>query len=115
MGGRVHGYLLGFVHPDASSRTARSPWVEEALVGWLLRGRGSAGAAGGVRAGGPGRASEPVRRDGHAGGRRVLHALGYEASATFFRKVLRADLSLERVRTGPGATFLSQADGILGA
>ncbi|TDD00340.1 GNAT family N-acetyltransferase [Nonomuraea deserti] len=86
--GRVQGYLLGFVH---LTLFANGPvaWVEEAMVG------------SGSRRQGVGRALleefEKWARSREAGyvamaTRRApefYHALGYEASATFFRKVLR--------------------------
>ncbi|MEO3791428.1 GNAT family N-acetyltransferase [Nonomuraea sp. B10E15] len=86
--GRVQGYLLGFVH---LTLFANGPvaWVEEAMVG------------SGSRRQGIGRALleefEKWARSREAGyvamaTRRApefYHALGYEASATFFRKVLR--------------------------
>ncbi|TDE25187.1 GNAT family N-acetyltransferase [Nonomuraea mesophila] len=86
--GRVQGYLLGFVH---LTLFANGPvaWVEEAMVG------------SGSRRQGIGRALleefETWARSREAGyvamaTRRApefYHALGYEASATFFRKVLR--------------------------
>ncbi|NBE99093.1 GNAT family N-acetyltransferase [Nonomuraea sp. KC401] len=86
--GRVQGYLLGFVH---LTLFANGPvaWVEEAMVG------------SGARRQGIGRALleefERWARSREAGyvamaTRRApefYHALGYEASATFFRKVLR--------------------------
>ncbi|TDD07443.1 GNAT family N-acetyltransferase [Nonomuraea diastatica] len=86
--GRVQGYLLGFVH---LTLFANGPvaWVEEAMVGP------------GSRRQGIGRALleefEKWARSREAGyvamaTRRApefYHALGYEASATFFRKVLR--------------------------
>jgi GNAT superfamily N-acetyltransferase len=88
VGGRVDGYLLGFVH---LTLFANGPvaWVEEAMVG------------SGSRRQGIGRALleefERWARSHEAGyvamaTRRApefYHALGYEASATFFRKVLR--------------------------
>ncbi|MFF4621034.1 GNAT family N-acetyltransferase [Nonomuraea jabiensis] len=88
VGGRVQGYLLGFVH---LTLFANGPvaWVEEAMVG------------SGSRRQGIGRALleefERWARSREAGyvamaTRRApefYHALGYEASATFFRKVLR--------------------------
>ncbi|MBE1585582.1 GNAT family N-acetyltransferase [Nonomuraea angiospora] len=88
VGGRVQGYLLGFVH---LTLFANGPvaWVEEAMVG------------SGARRQGIGRALleefERWARSREAGyvamaTRRApefYHALGYEASATFFRKVLR--------------------------
>ncbi|MER5997112.1 GNAT family N-acetyltransferase [Nonomuraea sp. NPDC051941] len=88
VGGRVQGYLLGFVH---LTLFANGPvaWVEEAMVG------------SGARRQGIGRALleefERWARTREAGyvamaTRRApefYHALGYEASATFFRKVLR--------------------------
>jgi GNAT superfamily N-acetyltransferase len=86
--GHVHGYLLGFVH---LTLFANGPvaWVEEAMV------------QSGSRRQGVGRALleefERWARSREAGyvamaTRRApefYHALGYEASATFFRKVLR--------------------------
>ncbi|TDB98919.1 GNAT family N-acetyltransferase [Nonomuraea longispora] len=86
--GRVQGYLLGFVH---LTLFANGPvaWVEEAMVG------------SGARRQGIGRGLleefEKWARSREAGyvamaTRRApefYHALGYEASATFFRKVLR--------------------------
>ncbi|HEX4815847.1 MAG TPA: GNAT family N-acetyltransferase [Nonomuraea sp.] len=86
--GRVRGYLLGFVH---LTLFANGPvaWVEEAMV------------QSGARRQGIGRALleefERWARAREAGyvamaTRRApefYHALGYEASATFFRKVLR--------------------------
>lgn len=88
VGGRVHGYLLGFVH---LTLFANGPvaWVEEAMV------------QSGSRRQGIGRGLleefETWARERRAGyvamaTRRApefYHALGYEASATFFRKVLR--------------------------
>ncbi|MFC7583607.1 GNAT family N-acetyltransferase [Nonomuraea antimicrobica] len=88
IGGRVRGYLLGFVH---LTLFANGPvaWVEEAMV------------QSGSRRQGAGRALleefERWARSREAGyvamaTRRApefYHALGYEASATFFRKVLR--------------------------
>ncbi|WP_214319878.1 GNAT family N-acetyltransferase [Nonomuraea sediminis] len=88
VGGRVHGYLLGFVH---LTLFANGPvaWVEEAMVQT------------GSRRQGIGRALlvefEAWARSREAGyvamaTRRApefYHALGYEASATFYRKVLR--------------------------
>ncbi|QFY11225.1 GNAT family N-acetyltransferase [Nonomuraea phyllanthi] len=88
VGGRVQGYLLGFVH---LTLFANGPvaWVEEAMV------------QSGSRRQGIGRALleefERWARSREAGyvamaTRRApefYHALGYEASATFFRKVLR--------------------------
>ncbi|MGW4955689.1 GNAT family N-acetyltransferase [Nonomuraea sp. NPDC004186] len=88
VGGRVQGYLLGYVH---LTLFANGPvaWVEEAMVG------------SGARRQGIGRALleefERWARTREAGyvamaTRRApefYHALGYEASATFFRKVLR--------------------------
>ncbi|GGS71132.1 N-acetyltransferase [Nonomuraea spiralis] len=88
VGGRVHGYLLGFVH---LTLFANGPvaWVEEAMV------------QSGSRRQGIGRrlleefeAWARTRRAGYVAmaTRRApefYHALGYEASATFFRKVLR--------------------------
>ncbi|MCF6474768.1 GNAT family N-acetyltransferase [Nonomuraea sp. MG754425] len=88
VGGRVRGYLLGFVH---LTLFANGPvaWVEEAMV------------QSGSRRQGLGRALleefERWARTREAGyvamaTRRApefYHALGYEASATFFRKVLR--------------------------
>ncbi|MGW4797847.1 GNAT family N-acetyltransferase [Nonomuraea sp. NPDC004297] len=88
VGGRVRGYLLGFVH---LTLFANGPvaWVEEAMV------------QSGLRRQGLGRALleefERWARTREAGyvamaTRRApefYHALGYEASATFFRKVLR--------------------------
>ncbi|NUO96570.1 MAG: GNAT family N-acetyltransferase [Nonomuraea sp.] len=88
VGGRVQGYLLGFVH---LTLFANGPvaWVEEAMV------------QSGSRRQGIGRRLleefETWAREREAGyvamaTRRApefYHALGYEASATFFRKVLR--------------------------
>ncbi|MEU4228473.1 GNAT family N-acetyltransferase [Nonomuraea sp. NPDC026600] len=88
VGGRVQGYLLGFVH---LTLFANGPvaWVEEAMV------------QSGSRRQGIGRALlvefEAWARTREAGyvamaTRRApefYHALGYEASATMFRKVLR--------------------------
>ncbi|MFC5829347.1 GNAT family N-acetyltransferase [Nonomuraea insulae] len=88
VGGRVRGYLLGFVH---LTLFANGPvaWVEEAMV------------QSGARRQGVGRSLleefERWARSREAGyvamaTRRApefYHALGYEASATFFRKVLR--------------------------
>lgn len=86
--GRVHGYLLGFVH---LTLFANGPvaWVEEALV------------QSGSRRQGMGRALlEEFERWARSRDARYVamatrrapefyHALGYEASATFYRKVLR--------------------------
>lgn len=86
--GRVHGYMLGFVH---LTLFANGPvaWVEEAMV------------RSGVRRQGVGRALlvefEEWARSRRAGyvamaTRRApefYRALGYEESATFYRKVLR--------------------------
>ncbi|SDH49596.1 GNAT family N-acetyltransferase [Nonomuraea jiangxiensis] len=88
VGGHVQGYLLGFVH---LTLFANGPvaWVEEAMVG------------SGARRQGIGRALleefekwARVRNARYVGmaTRRApefYHALEYEASATFFRKVLR--------------------------
>ncbi|MFG2073202.1 GNAT family N-acetyltransferase [Nonomuraea maritima] len=88
VGGRVHGYLLGFVH---LTLFANGPvaWVEEALV------------QSGSRRQGMGRALlEEFERWARSRDARYVamatrrapefyHALGYEASATFYRKVLR--------------------------
>ncbi|MFI6595605.1 GNAT family N-acetyltransferase [Nonomuraea sp. NPDC050536] len=88
VGGHVHGYLLGFVH---LTLFANGPvaWVEEAMVQT------------GSRRQGIGRALlvefEAWARSREAGyvamaTRRApefYHARGYEASATFYRKVLR--------------------------
>ncbi|GAA3540469.1 GNAT family N-acetyltransferase [Nonomuraea rosea] len=86
--GHIHGYLLGFVH---LTLFANGPvaWVEEAMVG------------SGSRRQGIGRALlEEFERWARTREARYVamatrrapefyHALGYEASATFFRKVLR--------------------------
>jgi GNAT superfamily N-acetyltransferase len=86
--GRVHGYLLGFVH---LTLFANGPvaWVEEAMV------------QSGSRRQGIGRALlEEFERWARSRNARYVamatrrapefyHALEYEASATFFRKVLR--------------------------
>ncbi|MET7466065.1 GNAT family N-acetyltransferase [Nonomuraea sp. NPDC005501] len=88
MGGRVHGYLLGFAH---LTLFANGPvaWVEEAMV------------RPGSRRQGIGRALlEECERWARARGARYVamatrrapefyHALGYEESAAFFRKMLR--------------------------
>ncbi|MFI7614639.1 N-acetyltransferase [Nonomuraea terrae] len=88
VGGRVHGYLLGFVH---LTLFANGPvaWVEEAMV------------QSGSRRQGMGRALlEEFERWARSRDARYVamatrrapefyHALGYEASATFYRKVLR--------------------------
>jgi GNAT superfamily N-acetyltransferase len=87
-GGRVHGYLLGFVH---LTLFANGPvaWVEEAMVQSSYRRQGVGRALL--------EAFEHWARSRQAGyvamaTRRApefYHALGYEASATFYRKVLR--------------------------
>ncbi|MER7501515.1 GNAT family N-acetyltransferase [Nonomuraea pusilla] len=88
VGGRVTGYLLGFTH---LTLFANGPvaWVEEAMVRT------------GARRQGIGRALlEEFEQWARARGARYVgmatrrapefyHALGYEASATFFRKVMR--------------------------
>ncbi|PZG18740.1 GNAT family N-acetyltransferase [Nonomuraea aridisoli] len=88
VGGRVHGYLLGFVH---LTLFANGPvaWVEEAMV------------QSGSRRQGMGRALlEEFERWARSRDARYVamatrrapefyHALGYEAAATFYRKVLR--------------------------
>ncbi|NUR85852.1 MAG: GNAT family N-acetyltransferase [Nonomuraea sp.] len=88
VGGRVHGYLLGFTHVTLFANGPVA-WVEEAMVQT------------GSRRQGIGRALlvefETWARTRQAGyvamaTRRApefYSALGYEASATFYRKVLR--------------------------
>ncbi|MBT2230500.1 GNAT family N-acetyltransferase [Nonomuraea sp. NEAU-A123] len=88
VGGRVQGYLLGFVH---LTLFANGPvaWVEEAMVQSGSRRQGIGRALlvefeAWARAREAGYVAMATRRAPE-----FYHALGYEASATMFRKVLR--------------------------
>lgn len=88
LGGRVHGYLLGFTH---LTLFANGPvaWVEEAMVQSGARRLGIGRALleefeRWARSRGAGYVAMATRRAPE-----FYHALGYEESATFFRKVLR--------------------------
>lgn len=86
--GRVHGYLLGFVH---MTLFANGPvaWVEEAMIQTGSRRQGMGRALlesfeGWARTRQAGYVAMATRRAPE-----FYHALGYEESATFYRKVLR--------------------------
>lgn len=88
VGGRVHGYLLGFVHVTLFANGPVA-WVEEAMIqsGSRRQGLGRAlleAFEGWARTREAGYVAMATRRAPE-----FYHALGYEESATFFRKVLR--------------------------